>query len=68
MYLTCAENKERPSWIRQSNSLDNRYYIAIDNILQGSLANYSVPLFEYGLLEHISVVTIVGLVLPAYHL
>ena len=67
MYLTCAKNAQRPSWIRQSTSLDNRHHIEIDNILQGSMASCSIPLLESGLLEHITAVSIVALVLPAYH-
>ena len=54
MYLTCAKNTQRLSWIRKSNSFDNRHHTEIVNNLQGSTANYSVPLFESGLLEHIT--------------
>ena len=67
MYLTCAKNAQRPSWIRQSTSIDNRHHIEIDNILQGNIASCSIPLLESGLLEHITAVSIVALVLPACH-
>ena len=70
MNLTCAKNAknaQRPSWIRQSTSLDNSHHIEINNILQSSMVSCSIPLLESGLLEHITAVSIVALVLPACH-
>ena len=64
MYLTCAKNALHPSWIQISTSLDNRHHIEIDNIFQDSMASCSIALFEIGLLETITVVTIVALVFP----
>ena len=64
MYLTCAKNAQRTSWIRLSTSLDNRHHIEIDNIFQASMASCSIVFFETGLLESITVVAIFALVFP----